>query len=79
LIFDGAGAASAVAIADPEHRLHRLYTIVDDNIAGVCRYCARAFHVLEQAEALQLPLLAEYNQHPSLRQRVADGYEVVTF
>ncbi len=79
LIFDGGGVTSAVALADPEHRLHRLYTLVEDKVSGVCRYCARAFEVYEQAEALGIPFLAEYDQHPSLRSRIAKGYQVITF
>lgn len=79
LIFDGAGVTSAVALANPEHRLHRLYSKVDDKVSGVCRFCARAFGVYDQAERLGLKFLAEYDQHPSLRNRVVDGYQVITF
>lgn len=79
LVFDGAGAVAAVAIADSDHDLHRLYSLVEDKVSGVCRFCARAFHVYDQAEELGLPFLAEYDQHPSLRSRIADGYDVVTF
>jgi hypothetical protein len=31
------------------------------------------------AEKMGIPFLAEYDQHPSLRNRVAIGYEVITF
>jgi len=79
LIFDGGGAVAAITIADPEHQLHRLYSQVKDKIGGVCRYCARAFEVYDQAEALGLSFLAEYDRHPSIRKRVVDGYEVITF
>jgi hypothetical protein len=75
----GGGVTSAVTLADPEHRLHRLYTLVEDKVSGVCRYCARAFEVYGQAEALGIPFLAEYDQHPSLRSRMANGYQVITF
>ncbi len=79
IIFDGGGVVSAVAIADPGSKLHRLYTHVQDNIAGVCRYCSRSFEVYDQAEALGLPLLAEYDQHPSLRRLAVEGYQIITF
>jgi hypothetical protein len=59
--------------------LHRLYTKVQDKVAGVCRYCSRAFGVYDQAEALGLPFLAEYDQHPSLRRLVEAGYQIITF
>jgi len=78
VIFDGGGVVSAVQIADPEHRLHKLYQLLVDDI-GICRYCARAFEVYEDAEELDLPFLSEYKQHPSLHARVTDGYQVITF
>ena len=79
LIFDGGGVEAAVALADPEHQLHRLYGLVEDKNAGICRFCSRAFHVYEKAEALGLPFLAEYDQHPSIRRLVIEGYQVITF
>lgn len=79
IIFDGGGTVAAVEVADPAHRLHGRYTVVEDKVAGICRYCARAFEVYEKAETLGLPMLAEYRQHPSLRARVADGYQVLIF
>lgn len=79
IIFDGGGTVAAVTVADPAHRVHPLYAAVEDKVAGLCRYCARAFDVYEKAEALNLPMLAEYRQHPSIRGRVADGYSVLIF
>lgn len=79
LIFDGAGAETAAAIADPDHNFHHLFSQVEDKVGGVCKYCARAFDVLEDVKEQKLPLLAEYDQHPSLRQRIMDGYQVITF
>lgn len=79
LIFDGAGVEAAVALADPEHKMHRRYRVIEDKVAGVCRYCARAFDVYEEAEELGIPFLAEFEQHPSLRGRIAEGYQIVTF
>jgi len=79
LIFDGAGVETAVALADPEHRLNHLYSKVEDKVSGVCKFCARAFDVIDKAEELDLPLAAEYDQHPSLRDRVVKGYQVITF
>lgn len=79
IIFDGGGTASAVALADPEHRMHKLWTDVEDVVEGLCRYCAQAFHVYEEAQELELPMLAEFEQHPSLHSRIVDGYQVITF
>ncbi len=41
--------------------------------------CSRAFEAYDKAEKLGIPFLAEYDQHPSLRNRVAYGYGVITF
>jgi hypothetical protein len=79
LIFDGGGVVSAVELADPEGARHKLYEQVEDKVSGVCRYCARAFGVYEKAEALNLPMLDEFQQHPSLRSRVENGYQIITF
>ena len=79
LIFDGGGVVSAVELADPDGARHRLYQQVEDKVAGVCRFCARAFGVYEKAVELDLPMLAEFEQHPSLHSRVADGYQIITF
>lgn len=79
IIFDGGGAVAAAAVADPAHRLHGLYAVVEDKVAGVCRYCARAFDVYDKIETLGVPMLSEFRQHPSIRSRVADGYSVLIF
>lgn len=79
LIFDGGGVVSAVQLADPEHQMHRAYELIEDKVVGICRYCARAFGVYEKAEELDLPFLAEFEQHPSLRARVVDGFQIITF
>ncbi|MCI0398379.1 MAG: hypothetical protein L0332_24365 [Chloroflexi bacterium] len=79
IIFDGGGTVAAVTLANPEDRRHQLYAQVEDKVAGICRYCARAFHVYEKAEELGLPFLLEYHQHPSIRSRVAEGYQIITF
>jgi hypothetical protein len=40
---------------------------------------AAAFGVRKEVEAAQVELLDEYEQHPSIRRLVADGYQVITF
>lgn len=79
LIFDGGGVTSAVAFANPESKRHRMYVAVQDKIVGVCAFCAKAFGVYEQVQALNIPLLDEYEKHPSLRTRVNNGYQIITF
>jgi hypothetical protein len=79
LIFDGAATQWPVKLEQPDHPLHGLYTEIRDRVAGACEYCAGAFGVKEQLEALDLPLRGEQEGHPSLRRLVADGYEIISF
>ena len=79
LIFDGAGTRWVAEMSKPGHRSHRLYEAVQDRIAGACAYCAAAFGVKESIQEAGVPLLEEYDRHPSLRRLVRGGYEVMTF
>lgn len=55
LIFDGAGTRWIGELANPEHRSHRLYEAVKDQITGACRYCAGAFGATAAVEAADVP------------------------
>ena len=79
LIFDGAGTRWIGELAKPDHRAHPLYGAVKDQITGVCSYCAGAFKATAAVQAEGLPLLDEFDRHPSLRQLVAEGFPVITF
>lgn len=79
IVFDGAGAQAAATLADPGHRMHRLFSQTRESIHGVCKFCAQSFGVTEQIKAADIPLLDEYEDHPSLRSLVTGGYQVITF
>lgn len=79
LVFDGAGVTWVPELADPEHDLHGLYSAVEDRVAGACEFCAGAFGVREEVREAGVAFLSEFEGHPSLRSRVEEGYEVVTF
>lgn len=79
LIFDGAGVKWIPELMKPEHRLKRLYDAVRPHVSGVCDYCAGAFGVKEAVRSAAVPLLSEFDAHPSLRKRVSEGYQVITF
>ncbi len=79
LVFDGAGTQALATLVDPEHRAHALFKTVRDTVAGACRFCAAAFGVKDRLESAGIPLLDEYDQHPSLRRLVVEGYQVLTF
>ena len=79
LIFDGAGTRWIGELEKPDHRYHWLYEAVADVVPGACGYCAAAFGVKEAVEAAGVPLLEEYDRHPSLRKYLDVGFQVVTF
>ena len=79
LLFDGAGTKWVVALSEGEHRYHALFEDVRDRIVGACAYCAKAFGVSDEVQAAEVALLADFEEHPSLRSFLADGYHVLTF
>jgi hypothetical protein len=79
LIFDGAGSAWIPELTKQEHKAHRLFAAVRDRVSGVCSYCAGAFGVESEVQACDVPLLGEYEGHPSFRSLVTSGYHVITF
>ncbi len=79
VVFDGAGTRWVAELGAAEHRYHGLFEEVRDSIAGACSYCASAFGVRQAVEEAAIPLLEDFDRHPSLRTYVVDGYAVVTF
>ena len=78
-ILDGAETRWIEVLADPAHRSHRLFQAVRGSVTGACRFCATAFGVREHIEAANIPLLGDFDGHPSLRTLMADGYQIITF
>jgi len=79
LIFDGAGVKWAGELTRDNHDYHGLFEKVKDKVSGVCKYCAGAFGVEDQVKESGLPFATEYEDHPSLKGLVEDGYQVMTF
>jgi len=79
VIFDGAAAKWIPQLEKEDHKLHQHYTAIKDNVAGVCSFCAGAFGVKNAVEKTGHKLLDEYDGHPSLKQYLDNGYNVVTF
>lgn len=77
VIFDGAGT-QWVPELEGDHDYSALYETLKENVY-VCDYCAGAFQVEESVEEAGLETLAEFEGHPSIRDLVADDYEVITF
>lgn len=79
LIFEGAGAKWIKELENEGHKLHQLYKSIKPHITGVCSYCAQAFGAKSSVEQAGIKLISEYKQHPSIRNLVAENYEVITF
>ncbi len=79
LVFDGAGVQSLAEISNPTHKLHRLYSVVKEQVAGACSFCANAFGVRAKLEDADIPFLSEHDDHPSLRRLLQADYQLLTF
>ncbi len=79
LIFDGAGVKWVVELSKPDHKLNGLFEAVKDRAAGACGFCAQAFGAQEKIPLCGIPLLEEFDRHPSFRRLVSEGYQIITF
>jgi hypothetical protein len=79
LILDGPGTRWARELAKPDHKMRALFDSVRDRVSGVCEFCAGAFGMKEAVRAAGVPLVGEFDGHPSLATRIAEGRQVVTF
>ena len=79
IVFDGAGTKWIPELANADHKYNERFEALKPRVAGACAYCAAAFGVREEVESANIALLDEYEQHPSLRRLIADGYQVITF
>lgn len=79
IIFDGAGTTWLPELADEDHDAHSLFKAVEGSIHGACKFCSKAFGVINEVRKTDVNLLEEYDGHPSLRNFITDGYQVVTF
>lgn len=79
LVFDGAGTRWIPELAKPDNKLRPSFEKVRQHVAGACEFCSAAFDVKDGVRAAGVRFLSEYEGHPSLRRRVEQGYEVITF
>jgi len=79
VIFSGAGTKWIGELANPEHKLHAVYSDLQDSIVGACSFCAGAFGVSDKVKDSGLDLLEEYGSNMSFRRLAQNGYQVITF
>ncbi len=81
LIFDGAGTEWAEELTNPasESKLKPAYEALKQ--AGVveiiCDFCAGAFNVKGQLVERNVPLIAEFEGHPSIAKWADHGYQLI--
>lgn len=78
VIFDGAGTRWAAALGNG-HKYSPLLEEVGDSVEGACAYCANAYEVTKEIEKAEIPLIDDFDGHPSIRSLVKDGFQVLTF
>lgn len=79
IVFDGAGTQWIAKLEDQEHDVHELYKAVQEQVDGACKYCSKAFGVINEIRKSGINLLDDYDGHPSLANYVSQGYQVVSF
>lgn len=79
VIFDGAGVKWPAAFAKPDQKYRELFESVRDKVTGVCEYCAGAVGVADRIREAEVPFAGEHDGHPSFRQLVRDGFQIITF
>lgn len=79
IVFDGAGVTFIPQLEDQENDVHPLYKAVKGSIEGACKFCSKAFGVINEVRKTDVKLLEDYDDHPSLRSYIQDGYQIVTF
>jgi len=78
-IFEGAGVRWISELEKKDNKLHPLYTDVKKYITGACGYCSEAFGVKSAVEKVGIPMISEYNGHPSMRKLIIEGFNIITF
>ncbi len=82
IVVEGSATKLIPDLDKKENPMNQLWVKVKEKglVAGVCKACATKMGTAKDAEAQDLPLLAEMSGHPSMaRFRDELGYEILTF
>ena len=79
IIFDGAGVRTAVEISDPSHQIYPAFKQVEAHVTGICRFCAGQLGLIKAVQTAGYATLADNHQHPSYRNFLKNGYEILNF
>jgi hypothetical protein len=78
IVFDGAGTQWIAELEEGSHAASPMYESLKEHVSA-CEYCASAFDVEEEVAASGVPQRDSFQDHPSVRSLVDDGYEIITF
>jgi hypothetical protein len=79
IVFDGAGTRWVPKLAAGEGSMGKMFAAVRSAVDGACSFCAAAFHVRDAIKETDIPLLSDFEGHPSLAGYLSRGYQIVTF
>ena len=84
IIFDGIGVTWLGEFAKRDHPFTKNYgpkfDAVKDKILGACNFCSNVrFEVGDTVKELGIDFLGEDGSHHSLRDLIADGFQIITF
>lgn len=84
LLFQGAGTRWIGEVSKVEHPAHDLFEAIKDTVAGVSCGCADVFGATDSAVKSGFDLIKDNDVPgttglPSLRNLIADGYQILTF
>ncbi len=77
VIFEGRSVAAIPQLAEAKNP-HYVNAKSAGLLAGICLACAKMLNVLEECEALGLPMLSDMFGHAAMAPYVAEGYEVIS-
>lgn len=79
IVFDGAGTRWIGELSKEDNKMRPTFEALRGHVAGACDFCSGAFGVTDEIRKAGIDFLSEYEGHPSLRNRVEQGYQVITF
>ncbi|MDZ7776621.1 MAG: DsrE family protein [Bacteroidales bacterium] len=79
IVFDGAGTRWIGELANGSNQMNPLFEAIKDNVDGACYFCAGAFGVRNEVEKAGVPFLDDYDGHPSIKNYIDKGYQIITF
>lgn len=79
IVFDGAGTRWVPKLTSDEGPMGKMFQSVKSAVDGACSFCSAAFEVKAEIQKTDIPLLSDFEGHPSLHGYIAKGYQIITF